>query len=109
PGPTFACLATSSRLVAAPWRGEAVLATSRMRSRLRSASARGLRSVCFVGLVRFVVFVVIRKSTRRWPPLILASFGRGVWIVGAIRHPIDARHSEVRFRDVCCGWGYQGV
>src|SRR5580704_8289916 len=36
----------SSRLVSAPWRANASFATSRMRSRLRSASARGLRSAC---------------------------------------------------------------
>src|SRR6266481_6072048 len=43
PAPTPASLAMSSRLAFAPDRVNASLATSRMRSRLRCASVRGLR------------------------------------------------------------------
>src|ERR1700722_20895309 len=61
-----ACLATSSRLMFAPDRVKATLAISRMRSRLRRASARGFRGATFA------FFLTISRETcdRRHPPII---------------------------------------
>src|ERR1700722_1329771 len=66
PGPTPDWVAISSRLAFAPWRVKACLATSKIRSRLRKASVRGLRGA------GFAVFVGIGKivCNRRQPPLI---------------------------------------
>ena len=67
PGPTPACLAMSSKLVSAPDLVKACFATSRMRSRFRCASARGLRGA---GLERLVD---IKKCNRRQAPIIQAT------------------------------------
>ena len=72
PGPTSACLAMSSKLVSAPDLVKACFATSRMRSRFRCASARGLRAA---GLERLVD---IKECNRRHSPLYRSHGGSSI-------------------------------